>query len=181
MAAVSVRTASNQRLPGITVSSRAPLRDAPSAVLNSPLRGASTATVGSKRSRHNSADPLDASYENGPQTKRVAAQFDDPEARVNLGQRRAVASQNQRRIEVARPTRSRPMQEHTAEAVRTWQRHYRKAFPSMVFYFESIPRDLVLKLSSQVKNLGAVRFLFEELHCLMLTDSRLRRHSSPKA
>jgi hypothetical protein len=34
--------------------------------LNSPLRSASTATVGSKRSRHNSTDFHDASYENEP-------------------------------------------------------------------------------------------------------------------
>lgn len=153
MAAVSVRTASSQRIHGITAPSRAPLRDAPSAVLNSPLRGASTAMVGSKRARHESADLRDASYENGPQTKKMA-QFDDPEARA---QRRAAASQNPRRVEVARPARSRPMQEHTAEAVKQWQKHYRKAFPAMVFYFESVSRDQVSRLSGQVRNLGAVR------------------------
>jgi regulatory subunit for Cdc7p protein kinase len=176
MAAVSVRTASSQRIHGITAPSRAPLRDAPSAVLNSPLRGASTAMLGSKRARDNSADLRDASYENGPQTKKMAAQFDDPEARA---QRRAAAPQNPRRVEVARPARSRPMQEHTAEAVKQWQKHYRKAFPAMVFYFESVSRDQVSKLSGQVRSLGAVRSLLKL--CSMLTNSRSRRPSSPKA
>ena len=133
-----------------------PLRDAPSAVLNSPLRGASTAVVGSKRARHESTDLRDPSYENGPHAKKMAALFDE------TAQRRAAASQYPRRVEVARPVRSRPMQEQTAEAVKQWQKHYRRAFPAMVFYFESVSRDQMSRLSGQVRSLGAVRS--EKLH-----------------
>jgi len=45
------------------------------------------------------------------------------------------------------------------ESVRQWQKHYRKNFPSFVFYFESfesIPEDIRLKYTKQVIALGAV-------------------------
>lgn len=40
--------------------------------------------------------------------------------------------------------------------VRAWQKHYRKAFPGYVFFFESIPQDVLLKAQKQISNLGAV-------------------------
>ena len=180
MATMSVRTAPGQRIHGVPAPSRAPLRDAPSAVLNSPLRGASTAVVGSKRARHESTDLRDPTYENGPHAKKMAALFDE------TAQRRAAAAQNPRRVDVTRP-RPRPQQEQaaeavkqqTAEAVKQWQRHYRKVFPTMVFYFESVSRDQIYKLSGQVKALGAVRLRKAPL--FMLTHSSTRRPSSPKA
>lgn len=42
------------------------------------------------------------------------------------------------------------------ENVRQWQRHYRKAFPEFVFYFESVPHDVRLKCLKQLDALGAV-------------------------
>jgi regulatory subunit for Cdc7p protein kinase len=175
---MSVRTAPGQRIHGVPAPSRAPLRDAPSAVLNSPLRGASTAVVGSKRARHESTDLRDPTYENGPHAKKMAALFDE------TAQRRA-AAQNPRRVDVARP-RPRPQQEQaaeavkqqTAEAVKQWQRHYRKVFPTMVFYFESVSRDQMYKLSGQVKALGAVR---QKSFAVYADRSSSRRPSSPKA
>ncbi|KAI9790998.1 MAG: hypothetical protein M1816_004565 [Peltula sp. TS41687] len=41
------------------------------------------------------------------------------------------------------------------ENVRQWQRHYRKVFPSFVFYFESLPEDVRAKCSKQIALLGA--------------------------
>ncbi|GAB7338133.1 hypothetical protein MBLNU457_4488t2 [Dothideomycetes sp. NU457] len=41
------------------------------------------------------------------------------------------------------------------ENIRQWQRHYKKAFPSFVFYFESVPDDVRRKMSQQVQMLGA--------------------------
>jgi regulatory subunit for Cdc7p protein kinase len=42
------------------------------------------------------------------------------------------------------------------ESIRQWQRHYRKAFPQFVFYFESVPDDVRTKVSRQIQYLGAV-------------------------
>ncbi|KAI5849829.1 Dfp1/Him1, central region-domain-containing protein [Tricharina praecox] len=39
--------------------------------------------------------------------------------------------------------------------VRAWQKHYRKAFPAYVFFFESIPQDVLLKAQKQISTLGA--------------------------
>jgi regulatory subunit for Cdc7p protein kinase len=174
MATMSVRTAPTQRMHGASAPSRAPLRDAPSAVLNSPLRGASTAAVGSKRPRQESTDLRDPSYENGPHTKKMAALFDDS------AQRRAIASQNPQRLRILKPAKSQQVQEQkTAEAVKQWQKHYRKLFPSMVFYFESISRDQLSGLSTQVRNLGAVRS--GETLLFHAHISSARRPSSPRA
>lgn len=46
----------------------------------------------------------------------------------------------------------------TLDTIRQWQRHYRKAFPQFVFYFDSIPEDSRRKFSRQVVALGAVSF-----------------------
>lgn len=42
------------------------------------------------------------------------------------------------------------------ENVRQWQKHYRKAFPQFVFYFESVPNDVRAKCLKQAIALGAV-------------------------
>ncbi|GAM89699.1 hypothetical protein ANO11243_077380 [Dothideomycetidae sp. 11243] len=39
--------------------------------------------------------------------------------------------------------------------IRQWQRHYRKAFPTYVFYFESVPDDTRQKMSRLIQSLGA--------------------------
>ncbi|KAF2149520.1 hypothetical protein K461DRAFT_261040 [Myriangium duriaei CBS 260.36] len=41
------------------------------------------------------------------------------------------------------------------ETIRQWQRHYRKAFPTYVFYFESVPEETRQKMSRLVQSLGA--------------------------
>ncbi|KAL4804373.1 Dfp1/Him1, central region-domain-containing protein [Aspergillus unguis] len=40
-------------------------------------------------------------------------------------------------------------------SIRQWQRHYRKAFPHFVFYFDAVPLDVRSKCSRQVIALGA--------------------------
>ena len=47
--------------------------------------------------------------------------------------------------------------EDNLETIRKWQRHYKKVFPQMVFYFESVPDDMRLEVVRQVMALGAVR------------------------
>jgi regulatory subunit for Cdc7p protein kinase len=46
--------------------------------------------------------------------------------------------------------------EEQIENVRAWQRHYRKAFPAYVFYFENIPSETQLRAQKQILALGAV-------------------------
>ncbi|TVY35257.1 Hsk1-interacting molecule [Lachnellula subtilissima] len=45
--------------------------------------------------------------------------------------------------------------EENLDTIRQWQKHYRKIFPTFVFYFESIPEDVRLKYTKQVIALGA--------------------------
>lgn len=42
--------------------------------------------------------------------------------------------------------------------IRQWQKHYRKAFPSFVFYFDSLPADVRNRSLREVLALGAVSF-----------------------
>jgi regulatory subunit for Cdc7p protein kinase len=44
------------------------------------------------------------------------------------------------------------------DTIRQWQKHYRKIFPTFVFYFESVPEEVRLKYTKQVIALGAVSF-----------------------
>lgn len=49
--------------------------------------------------------------------------------------------------------------EENLDTIRTWQKHYRKIFPTFVFYFESVTEDVHLKYTKQVVALGAVGLL----------------------
>jgi regulatory subunit for Cdc7p protein kinase len=49
--------------------------------------------------------------------------------------------------------------EENLDTIRQWQKHYRKIFPTFVFYFESISEDVRLKYTKQVIALGAVSSL----------------------
>ena len=42
------------------------------------------------------------------------------------------------------------------EDIRQWQRHYKRSFPTFVFYFESLPEELRVKCSKWIRSLGAV-------------------------
>ncbi len=44
------------------------------------------------------------------------------------------------------------------EEIRQWQRHYKRSFPSFVFYFESLPEEVRVKCSKWIRSLGAVSF-----------------------
>lgn len=43
--------------------------------------------------------------------------------------------------------------------LRAWQKHYKRSFPTFVFYFESVPEDVRIKYSKYVRSLGAVSFV----------------------
>ena len=48
------------------------------------------------------------------------------------------------------------------EDIKQWQRHYKRSFPTFVFYFESLPEEVRVKCSKWVRSLGAVRFALNE-------------------
>lgn len=43
------------------------------------------------------------------------------------------------------------------ESIRTWQKHYRKIFPTFSFYFDGLPDDTRTRFVRQISSLGAVR------------------------
>ncbi len=55
------------------------------------------------------------------------------------------------------------------ENVRQWQKHYRKAFPNFVFYFESLPHEVRVRCLKQVNALGAVSLfsILALLYCMI--------------
>ncbi len=59
------------------------------------------------------------------------------------------------------------------ENVRQWQKHYRKAFPEYVFYFDSVPYEIRYKCSKQIEALGAVSFSLQSLDPLFTLIPRL--------
>jgi len=70
----------------------------------------------------------------------------------------------ERKCAAARPvqqavTKAEKTSEENLETIRQWQKHYRKIFPTFVFYFESITEDVRLKYTKQVIALGAVSFM----------------------
>lgn len=48
------------------------------------------------------------------------------------------------------------------EDIRQWQRHYKRSFPTFVFYFEGLPEEVRVKSSKWVRSLGAVSFTLDE-------------------
>lgn len=133
---------------------------------NSPLR---TTQVGSKRQRSHASEQRDLPYGQGPPQKKQVVEVDDAEARrYGLASRRSGAPVTafQKKLEAARDGKpapkhaDRPSQRAAAsenmENIRQWQKHYRKMFPTFVFYFESIPDDMKDQVFRQSSLLGAV-------------------------
>lgn len=54
-----------------------------------------------------------------------------------------------------------------AETVRAWQKHYRKIFPTFVFYFEGVAAELRTKYSKLVIELGAVCLMSFQIIAIM--------------
>jgi hypothetical protein len=49
-----------------------------------------------------------------------------------------------------------PTLKKTENNIHAWQRHYRKVFPSFIFYFDGLPVDLRVRFSRQAGLFGAV-------------------------
>ncbi|OAT05839.1 regulatory subunit for Cdc7p protein kinase [Blastomyces gilchristii SLH14081] len=75
-------------------------------------------------------------------------------------ERKLVAAREKDRAHNSRGTRYDRTGGETLDSIRQWQKHYRKAFPQFVFYFESIPEDVRNKCSRQIMALGATEEKF---------------------
>ncbi|KXG48075.1 Regulatory subunit Dfp1/Him1, central region [Penicillium griseofulvum] len=70
-------------------------------------------------------------------------------------EKKLVAAREKERQPVVKNVRVEKAPADTMDSIRQWQRHYRKAFPQFVFYFDSIPEDVRRRFSRQVSALGA--------------------------
>lgn len=151
---------------------RAPLTSLPNAV-NSPFQ----ITAAAKRQRSLSVAHREPYGQQPPQKKQIVevpvrtpVRQSNIDSRVNPSRRQAVRTravagsppayngvtnnnnQQLQRKAVAKIT----MEQGNLESVRAWQRHYRKVFPTYIFYFESLPDDVATKSQKQIQLLGAV-------------------------
>ncbi|ODM17330.1 hypothetical protein SI65_07005 [Aspergillus cristatus] len=156
---------------------RPPLANVPNAT-NSPLRMGGT--VPAKRSRTASTQ-LEIPYGQPPPKKQVidgveqdvrspsrarsTAHQQPGDSRIfsrrsnnaqpSAFERKLYAAREKDRQTATKPVRNEKPSAETLDTIRQWQRHYRKAFPTFVFYFDSIPEDVRGRCSRQVNALGA--------------------------
>lgn len=112
--------------------------------------------VGARQARHISLDDREGKVfgprpENSPSNafqKKLAA------AGAREGKQREQKNTEGRERE---KERDRPATQTDIETIRQWRRHYRKVFPSFVFYLESMPQDVCIRCSRHLTLLGAVR------------------------
>ena len=158
--------------PSPAMSKRPPLSNLPNAV-NSPYQMAPSI----KRSRsvqrdvsHGQPPPKKQAVETNPQLRTPVRRLQQAaDAAVPPPKRAAprtrppivggpsfVEISQQTRKQVASKSYHEPANDQQADEVRTWQKHYRKAFPGFVFFFENIPQDVQIKAQKQILSLGAV-------------------------
>ena len=160
---------------GIMSNRRVPLASNPNAA-NSPYRPLNAGAT--KRSRCEAEKQDDLIGDQQPPSKRQAV--DIVQTRLRTPTRRPPLQPPEGRVFNKRATNSQPTsferklyavkdkqiqqrterQEKSAadslNGIKQWQRHYRKVFPEFVFYFESVPADVQLKCSKNIRALGAV-------------------------
>ncbi len=181
MAAVSLLPTTHS-LSEMSFGRRIPLSTLPNAT-NSPRRVTAAPPGASKRSRSQSSTQRDAVHVHGQlppakkqMTNKVIPQPQTPSRRQQLPvetdgrvfTRRGNGARPtafDRRLLAARDSASQSKRSKerkavdvkTIETVKQWQNHYRAVFPTMVFYFESVPEDIRWRFSKQIAALGAVR------------------------
>lgn len=161
-------------------SRRVPLANNPNAA-NSPFRG--PALVAGKRTRAQANDNREPTHGQPPLKKQMLDIDNDENANPRTLTRQSLQQQEaesrlfmrkntnapqtafEKKLVAARekkhPTSLKPAEKvsrgvDSLETIRQWQKHYKKAFPQFVFYFESVPEDVRAKVSRQVQYLGAV-------------------------
>ncbi|KAF7718279.1 Uncharacterized protein PECH_002100 [Penicillium ucsense] len=174
----------------MNMSTRRPLANVPNAT-NSPHR---TGLVPAKRARSGQVDipfgqpppkkhVMDAVEQDrnrlivpqGPESKLFARRSNN--ANPSAFEKKLVAAREKERVTQPKTKNDRPAAD-TIDTIRQWQRHYRKAFPQFVFYFDSIPEDVRCKFSRQVVALGACE---EKFFSRLVTHVVTARSIPPEA
>lgn len=167
------------------MSRRAPLSNLPNAV-NSPVQG----PVAAKRSRSQSAvqrEPPSKKQATESTVLRTPRRSHAPT--VNDVERKATNNAAKKIVARKRPTQSAVppptfadinAQKNQQNVVTAWKKHYKKVFPTFVFYFDSVPADVIGEAKKHLNHLGAVRFSHERVSLVkILTPHRRARNSSP--
>lgn len=162
--------------PSFSMSARRlPLANNPTAI-NSPARPAASL----KRPRSTGKEDRDGDVTRSPLKKRLlhdlgnqgqhhVSRQDDHDGRIFNGktvqptafQQKLVAAKDGRRVgSNGAPESKSHATASDMDTIRLWRRHYRKAFPDFVFYFESLPPDVCIRASRQIHSLGSVRLSF---------------------
>jgi regulatory subunit for Cdc7p protein kinase len=145
-------------------SRRVPLANLPNAA-NSPYRDA--VAPGTKRARSHAGDQRELAYAQPPPAKKQILEANEEESRQHTLLRKAghnPPTALQKKLEAVRDARpasraaekTQKASQENLESIRQWQRHYKKVFPQIVFYYESVPDDIRSKISRRVQTLGAV-------------------------
>ncbi|KAL5336651.1 Dfp1/Him1, central region-domain-containing protein [Aspergillus crustosus] len=162
------------RETSLNMTTRRPLANVPNAT-NSPHR---VGLVPAKRPRTTTNAQIDIPYGQPPPKKQIVDAADTPattqtrtatvqggadsklftrrsnNAQPSAFEKKLVAARDKDRQTVAKTSKQeKPSTENIS--IKQWQRHYRKAFPHFVFYFDGIPIDVRSKCSRQVIALGA--------------------------
>ncbi|KAL4795106.1 Dfp1/Him1, central region-domain-containing protein [Aspergillus venezuelensis] len=179
MAAVSVPP---PREPSLNMSTRRPLANVPNAT-NSPHRVAGL--VPAKRPRTTANAQIDIPYGQPPPAKKQVVDgsgLDTQQSTTTTQTQTKVStiqgtdsklftrrsnntqpSAFEKKLVAARDKDRQPQSKSAKQekppaesiSIRQWQKHYRKAFPHFVFYFDALPIDVRAKCSRQVIALGA--------------------------
>lgn len=179
MATVSVATPSSTHTTPVAtpMSRRLPLNSVPQAV-NSPLRARTTpSTLAGKRQRQDAAVENATIDDEQPPSKKqhlnntTGAPVPTPQTPVGqkiiVREKKGSVNRKVTKQKVAAEARPRgngndnetgrqEEEKNNMDEVKAWQRHYKRAFPTYVFFFENIPDEQGLRLIKQVKILGSV-------------------------
>ena len=137
-----------------------PLGNLPNAT-NSPFREA--VVPGTKRPR------AEAGFEKQPPAKKQAIEAEDAENRRQVVARKLAnatgANGTTRRVASgARTTGTKVASHENLNEIRQWQKHYKKLFPTMVFYYDNVPDETRHKIGKQLQLLGSVSDMLLHIH-----------------
>lgn len=80
------------------------------------------------------------------------------DAPLTAFERKLVAAREKDRQSQSKTSRTEKQTGNARDNLLQWQKHYRRAFPQFVFYFEGMTTEVHKKCSRQVHALGAVSF-----------------------
>jgi hypothetical protein len=161
----SVRTAAQDA----STRPAAPLFDAERQFLNALGTGTGAVAGPSNTGSRSAARPVQAAAISRKRGHGEVIESNSPDAltaAAHAAKKRAVGTtttagqpldpNTKRKVKRADPAQKEKLAQESAQ----WRAKYKKAFPSFTFYFDSIDENTKTMLSSQVRKLGAVRFLF---------------------